>query len=82
MTGVQVVCLSYLNPDSAAHARFAVRRLRRRTDVPIFVGFWTTDPDDVDTAGLAGAVRADLCVTSLTRRLFAAIVALPSGVEG
>ena len=46
MTGVEVVCLSYMNPDSIAHARYAVRRLRRRTSVPIVVGFWSVDPAD------------------------------------
>ena len=49
--------------------------------MPIFVGFWTTDPDDVDTAGLAGAVRADLCV-DVRDPGSRGHLALPSGVEG
>ena len=31
LDGVQVVCLSYMNPDSLARARYTIRRLRRRT---------------------------------------------------
>ena len=36
-----VVVLSYMNSDSLAHARFLVRRLRRRLpEAKIIVGFW------------------------------------------
>ena len=65
MTGVQVVCLSYMNPDSIAHARYAVRRLRRRTSVPIAVGFWSLDPEDPKCPDLVTATRSDLSATSL-----------------
>ena len=65
MSGVQVVCLSYMNPDSIAHARYAVRRLRRRTGVPIVVGFWSLDPADPKEPDLVTATRADLSATSL-----------------
>ena len=65
MSGVQIVCLSYMNPDSIAHARFAARRLRRRTEVPIVVGFWSVDSADPNGRDLVTASRADLCATSL-----------------
>jgi hypothetical protein len=65
MGGVQVVCLSYLNADSIAHARYAVRRLRRRTEVPIAVGFWSMEPDDPRCSDLVTATRSDLAATSL-----------------
>ena len=65
MDGVQVVCLSYMNPDSIAHARYAVRRLRRRTSVPIVVGFWSVDPADPKAPDLVTATRSDLSATSL-----------------
>ena len=65
MSGVQVVCLSYMNPDSIAHARYAVRRLRRRTGVPIVVGFWSIDLDDPKGPDLVAATRSDLAATSL-----------------
>ena len=60
MSGVQVVCLSYMNPDLIAHARYAVRRLRRRTGVPIVVGFWSIDLDDPKGPDLVAATRSDL----------------------
>ena len=65
LDGVQVVCLSYMNPDSIAHARYAVRRLRRRTSVPIVVGFWSVDPADLKAPDLVTATRSDLSATSL-----------------
>ena len=37
-----VVVFSYMNADSLAHARFLVRRVRRRfPNAKIIVGFWT-----------------------------------------
>jgi predicted PurR-regulated permease PerM len=65
MTGVEVVCLSYMNPDSIAHARYAVRRLRRRTSVPIVLGFWSVDPADPKRPDLVTATKSDISVTSL-----------------
>ena len=62
---MRVVCLSYMNPDSIAHARYAVRRLRRRTSVPIVVGFWSVDPADAKAPDLVTATRSDLSATSL-----------------
>ena len=54
-----------MNPDSIAHARYAVRRLRRRTGVPIVVGFWSIDVDDPKGPDLVAATRSDLAATSL-----------------
>ena len=65
MSGVQVVCLSYMNPDLIAHARYTVRRLRRRTRVPVVVGFWPRNPADPKDVDLVTATRADLSATSL-----------------
>ena len=65
MTGVEVVCLSYMNPDLIAHARYAVRRLRRRTSVPIVLGFWSVDPADPKRPDLVAATRSDISATSL-----------------
>ena len=66
MSGIQVVCLSYMNPNSIAHARYAVRRLRRRTNVPIVVGFWSVDPADPKAPDLVAATRSNLAATSLS----------------
>jgi hypothetical protein len=61
----RMVCLSYMNPDSLAHARYLVRRLRRRTDAPIFVGFWSVEAEEAQRQDLAAVTRADLAATSL-----------------
>ena len=66
LSGIQVVCLSYMNPDSIAHARYAVRRLRRRTNVPIVVGFWSVDAADPKAPDLVAATRSKLAATSLS----------------
>jgi hypothetical protein len=68
LDGVRLVCLSYMNPDSIAHARYAARRLRRRTDAPMLVGFWSLDGTGSAPA-LVEATRADLAATSLTEAL-------------
>jgi hypothetical protein len=65
ISGVEVVCLSYMSPDSIAHARYSVRRLRRRAGVPIVVGFWSVDPADPKGPDLVTATRSDLSATSL-----------------
>ena len=69
LEGVQVVCLSYMNPDSIAHARYAARRLRRRTSVPIVVGFWSVDPTDPKAPDLVTATRSDHSATSLAEAI-------------
>jgi hypothetical protein len=49
LNGVGAVVLSYMNPDSFAHARFLIRRLRRRfPDAAILVGFWTLSPQEME----------------------------------
>lgn len=69
LRGVQVICLSYMNPDSIAHARYTVRRLRRRTNVPIIVGFWSVDPAHPNAPDLVNATRANLSATSLAEAI-------------
>lgn len=69
LEGVQIVCLSYMNPDSIAHARYAARRLRRRTSVPIVVGFWSVDPTDPKAPDLVTATRSDHSATSLAEAI-------------
>jgi hypothetical protein len=62
--GVRVICLSYMNADLLAHARYLVRRLRRRTDVPILVGFWSMEPEEADRRDLVKSTRADMSAIS------------------
>ncbi len=65
LQGVRLICLSYMNAGSFAHARYLVRRLRRRTDARILVGFWSLDPEEAGRLDLVKMTRADVCVTSL-----------------
>lgn len=65
LTGVRVICLSYMNAGSLAHARYLVRRLRRRTDARILIGFWSLAPEEAQGLDLVKLTRADLCATCL-----------------
>jgi hypothetical protein len=67
VTGVQMVCLSYLEPGGFTHARFLVRRLRRKLPrAPIVVGFWTLSEEDAKRRRDAHQeTGADAVVTSL-----------------
>jgi hypothetical protein len=66
VTGVQMVCLSYLEPGSFTNARYLVRRLRRRLpQAKIFVGFWALTAQEAEERDALAATRADLVVTSL-----------------
>jgi hypothetical protein len=61
------VVLSYVNPESLAHARFLVRRLRRRLPKARFiVGFWTFRPEDMARRDPLAATAADRLATSLS----------------
>jgi len=77
MDGIQVICLSYMNPDSIAHARYALRRLRRRASVPIVVGFWSVEPTDPQAPDLVTATRSDLSATSLAEAIEEIVKLLP-----
>jgi predicted PurR-regulated permease PerM len=64
--GVQVVCLSYLEPGGFTNARYLVRRLRRKLPgVAILAGFWTLSDDDARHRDALRETGADLVVTSL-----------------
>ena len=60
-----VVVLSYMNADSMAHARFLVRRLRRRLPNARFIaGFWTLTPSDISRRDPQAATQTDAIATS------------------
>jgi hypothetical protein len=67
VTGVQMACLSCLEPSSITNARYLVRRLRRRLpQAKIVDGFWTLTAQEAEERDDAlAATRADLVVTSL-----------------
>ncbi|MDB5405702.1 MAG: putative permease [Rhodospirillales bacterium] len=62
--GVQVACLSYLEPGGYTNARFLARRLRRKLPrATILVGFWSLT--EAEAADAQQATGADGVVTSL-----------------
>ena len=66
VTGVQVACLSYLEPGSFTNARYLVRRLRRRLpQVRIIDGFWTLTAQEAEERNALAATHADCLVTTL-----------------
>ena len=66
VTGVQMVCLSYLEPGSFANPRYLVRRLRRMLpQAKIVDGFWTLTAQEAEERDALAATHADCVVTSL-----------------
>jgi predicted PurR-regulated permease PerM len=62
--GVQMACLSYLDPGGYTNARFLVRRLRRKLPrATIVVGFWALDESEAEAA--RQATGADGVATTL-----------------
>jgi len=65
-----VIALSYMNADSLAHARFVVRRLRRRfPEARIVIGFWKFPPEEMERRDPVAAVRADQIAVSLSEAI-------------
>ncbi|MGI6850857.1 AI-2E family transporter [Mesorhizobium sp. 1B3] len=81
LEGVRLVCLSYMNSDSLAHARYLVRRVRRRTNALILVGFWSLEPEEAAQRDLVKATRADFCVTTLAEALAVVLDMVPRAAE-
>ena len=66
VTGVQMVCLSYLEPGDFTNARYLVRRLRRKLPrAPIVLGFWTLSDEDAKRRDVLRETGADDVMTSL-----------------
>ena len=66
VTGVQMACLSYLEPGNFTNPRYLVRRLRRGLpQAKIVAGFWTLTEQEAEERDALAATRADLVVTSL-----------------
>ncbi len=66
LTGVQIICLSYLEPGGFTNARYLVRRLRRKLpSVRIIVGLWTLTTDGAKEREALRETGADRVVTSL-----------------
>jgi predicted PurR-regulated permease PerM len=68
--GIQMVCLLYLNENSTAHARYLIRRLRRRMPaISILVAFLSLSVDESAQSSARKATRADAISTSLVDTL-------------
>lgn len=66
ITGVAIVCLSYLDASSPAHMRYSVRRLRRKLPkVTILLGCWAENIDKEALEELREAAKADVAAGSL-----------------
>jgi hypothetical protein len=80
--GVQLVCLSYLDAEAFTHARFLVRRLRRRLpQARIVVGYWTLSEEAAARRDPLAATGADLVVTSLRQAVDTIVAASREPLE-
>jgi len=67
MAGVRIVILSYMNEDSITHAKYMIRRLRRRAPaIKVIVVFWSMTSDQLVQRKVMDETRADLVTVSLT----------------
>lgn len=66
LAGVEVVCLSYLNPAPKAYARFVCRRLKPRSRrLKIVIGAWNLAAEAGTPEKLAADTGADSAATSI-----------------
>ncbi|RCW80334.1 AI-2E family transporter [Phyllobacterium bourgognense] len=66
LSNVSTICISYLNTSSVAHARYLVRRIRRRNArIQIVIGFWAENADDIDGEKIVGSTRNCFFVSSI-----------------
>lgn len=66
LTGVSAIFISYLNTSSIAHARYLVRRIRRRNArVKILIGFWAEDADKIEGEKIVGSTRNCIFASSI-----------------
>ncbi len=70
LRGAAIVCLSLISTNSAARARYVVRRIRRRARrARLIIGFWGQDQADFPAAEAIVATAADHVVPSLAAAL-------------
>ena len=64
--GVQLACVSYLEPGTYKNARYQVRRLRKRMpDVPVMALFWGLSGDNSRYLDGVEATECDMVTTGL-----------------
>lgn len=67
LVGVEVVCISYLNPSPQTYARFVCRRLKRRAPhLKIVLGVWSLGPDALPPDEFASFAGADAAVSTVS----------------
>lgn len=70
LAGVRIVFVSYMNDDSITHAKYLIRRLRRRSPaMKVMVGFWSMTSDQLAQRKVLEKIRADLVTVSLSEAL-------------
>jgi predicted PurR-regulated permease PerM len=68
--GVQMLCISCLDPRLSTHVRYLARRLRRKfPGTTILIGFWTLASDEALPDNLLVGTGADLVARSLREAL-------------
>jgi predicted PurR-regulated permease PerM len=66
-TGVTAICLSYLEPQNPANARFLTRRLRKHIPgAPLIAGFWGLEQTDTHYLDWLEATGSDFIACNLT----------------
>jgi predicted PurR-regulated permease PerM len=66
LTGVEVVCLSYLHPQPQVYARYICRRLRRRAPhVRFVVCCWNAPPHSGQSEDMSRQMQADAVIVSV-----------------
>jgi predicted PurR-regulated permease PerM len=66
-SGVTAICLSYLEPESPANARFLVRRLRKQIpNAPLIAGFWGLEQSDTHYLDWIEVTGSDFVACNLT----------------
>jgi predicted PurR-regulated permease PerM len=66
LTGVEVVCLSYLHPQPQVYARYICRRLRRRAPhVRFVVCCWNAPPHGGQSEDMSRQMQADAAIVSV-----------------
>ncbi|MBL0403426.1 AI-2E family transporter [Microvirga aerilata] len=66
MTGVQMVCISYLEiSGTPAHLRYLLRRLKKKAKAPTLVGLWPAEDAVLKSESMRATLGANYYVSSL-----------------
>ncbi|MBA1155571.1 AI-2E family transporter [Microvirga mediterraneensis] len=66
MTGVQMVCISYLEiSGTPAHLRYLLRRLKQKAKAPALVGLWPAEDAVLKSEAMRATLGANYYVSSL-----------------